>query len=78
MNNTIQLKNNLISRIRNSEDINFLRALQTLFDSSEQSLFELNEQQEKSIQIGRNEIMKGEFKDHKQVISELDQWLRKK
>ncbi len=77
MNTTIQLKNNLISRIQNSNDLNFLRALQTIFDSSEQSLFEINEQQEESIQIGRKEIKEGKFKEHKQVMSEMKEWLKK-
>ena len=74
---TIQLRNNLISRIQNSNDINFLQALQTIFDSSEQSLFEINEQQKKSIQVGRKEINEGEFKEHKQVMSEMKEWLKK-
>ena len=78
MDSKIQLKNNLISRIRSSKDINFLKALQTIFDSSEQSLFELNEHQEKSIQIGRNEINNGNFIKHEQVISEMKEWLKKK
>ena len=77
MNNTVQLKNNLISRIQDSKDLNFLRALQVIFDSSEQSLFELNEQQEKSIQSGRLQIKNGEFKEHEEVISELEEWLKK-
>ncbi len=78
MNNTVQLKNNLISRIRTSKDLNFLKALQTIFDSSEQSLFELNEQQQQSIRISRDQIINGEFKEHSKVISELREWLEKK
>jgi len=78
MNDAIQLKNDLISRIKSSKDLNFLRALQTIFDSSEQSLFELNKQQKESIQLGRDEIAKGEFKEHKKVMSELKEWLEKK
>ena len=74
---TIQLKNNLISRIQDSKDLNFLRALQIIFDSSEQSLFELNEQEEESIRIGRLQIKNGKFKEHGKVISELEEWLKK-
>ena len=55
MNNTLQIKNNLISRIRNSNDLNFLRALQTILDNSEQSLFDLTTQQQESIGISRDE-----------------------
>ncbi|MEQ8925982.1 MAG: hypothetical protein RLO81_09240 [Fulvivirga sp.] len=78
MDSSIQLKNNLISRIKSSKDINFLRALQTIFDSSEQSLYELNEQQKKSIEIGREEIKKGNFKEHGQVMTEMREWLKNK
>jgi len=74
---TAQLKNNLISRINDSKDLNFLKALQTIFDSSEQALFELSKEQSRSINIGREQISNGEFKNHEQVISELKTWLKK-
>ena len=78
MNTAIQIKNNLISRITDSNDLVFLRALQTIFDSSEQSLFELNEAQEKSIEISRGQINKGDFKEHERVMSDLKSWLENK
>ncbi len=77
MDSSIQIKNNLISRIKSSEDLNFLHALQTIFDTSEQSLYELNEQQMKSIEIGREEIQRGDFKEHGQVMTEMKEWLKK-
>ena len=45
MDMTTQIKNNLISRIKNSSDLTFLKALQTIFDTSEQSLFQLTSEQ---------------------------------
>ncbi len=45
MNDTIQIKNNLISRIKNSKDLNFLKALQTIFDRLEE--YQLNDAQKK-------------------------------
>ena len=77
MDSTIQLKNNLISRIKNSKDLNFLKALQTIFDSSEQSLFELNESQVKSIEMSRSQIKDGDFIENSEAISELKEWLKK-
>jgi len=77
MDSSIQLKNNLISRIQNSKDLNFLKAIQTIFDTSEQALFELNEKQQKSIEIGRNQIKNGDFKENTQVLSDLRKWLKK-
>ena len=70
MNSTLQLKNNLITRINNSDDLDFLKALQTIFDSSEQSLFKLNEKQNASIQQGRDDIRKGNFTEHDMFMQE--------
>jgi len=77
MDNTVQIKNNLISRIKTSTDLNFLKALQTIFDSSEQSLYELTNEQGESIEISRNQIKNGDFKTNETVISELKEWLEK-
>ncbi|WDF64462.1 hypothetical protein [Flavobacterium sp. KACC 22763] len=78
MDMTAQIKENLISRIRDSKDMNFLKALQTIFDSSEQSLYELNPEQESSIETSLNQIKKGEFHKNEDVISEMREWLKKK
>ncbi len=78
MDMTAQIKNNLISRIKNSKDLSFLSALQTIFDSSEQSLFQLTPEQSKSIEIGRKEIKNGKYFENEEVISEMKEWLRKK
>ena len=78
MDNTIQIKNNLISRIRNSNDLNFLRALQTIFDSSEQELYQLNNAQNESINISRDEIKNGNYIENSKVISDVKEWLKKK
>jgi predicted transcriptional regulator len=73
-----QIKESLIMRIQNSENLNFLKALQTMFDASEESLFELSTEQQKSIQTGRRQIKNGEFHSNENVISELKEWLSKK
>lgn len=78
MDMTAQIKENLISRIRDSKDMNFLKALQTIFDSSEQSLYELNAEQQSSIETSRNQMQKGEFHKNEDVISEMKEWLKKK
>jgi hypothetical protein len=75
---TAQLKKNLISRIKDSKDLNFLNALQTIFDSSDQALYELSSEQKTAIEIGRNEIKSGKFHKNEDVISEMKEWLKKK
>ncbi|MFH6993004.1 hypothetical protein [Flavobacterium sp. FlaQc-48] len=78
MNLTAQIKKNLISRIKDSKDLNFLNALQTIFDSSEQELYELSDDQKKTIENSRIEIKNGDFHKNEEVISEMREWLKKK
>lgn len=78
MDTSAQIKSNLISRIQNSKDLNFLKALQTIFDSSEQSLFQLSPEQENSIEISRAEIKTRNFIENDKVISGIKEWLKKK
>lgn len=78
MDRTAHIKKNLISRIKDSKDLNFLNALQTIFESSEQSLYQLSAEQESSIEISRDEISQGKFRKNDEVISEMKQWLKKK
>ena len=75
MDNAIQIKDNLISRIRSSNDLNFLKAIQTIFDSSEQELFKLTETQSKSIEMSRKQIENGKFVENKEVVAEIKGWL---
>lgn len=78
MDTATQIKNNLISRIKDSKDLNFLRAVQTIFDSSEQSLYQLSSEQEDSIEKGREEIKNGESIDNDLLLTNMKKWLTKK
>ena len=78
MDMTAQIKQNLISRIKDSKDLNFLKALQTIFDSSEQALYQLTSEQQTAIEKGRKEINEGNFHKNEEVISEMREWLKKK
>jgi predicted transcriptional regulator len=78
MNITAQLKKDLILRIKNSQDLNFLNALQTIFDSSEKALYQLSIEQDTAIETGRTEIKKGQLFKNDEVISEMKEWLKKR
>ena len=78
MNMTSQIKKNLILRIKDSKDLNFINALQTIFDSSEQALDQLSAEQQSAIEKRRSEIKNGQFFKNEEVISEMKQWLKKK
>ncbi|MEZ4891107.1 MAG: hypothetical protein R2779_11350 [Crocinitomicaceae bacterium] len=75
---TAQIKKNLIFRIRNSSDLNFLNALQTIFDSTEQELYQLSNKQQTAIDNGRKDIIEGKIVKSEDVISDMRQWLKKK
>ncbi|MGF7138544.1 hypothetical protein [Roseimarinus sediminis] len=77
MDMTTQIKNSLISRIKDSNDMNFLKALQIIFDSSEQSLYQLSPEQHESIIKGREEIKNGYSIENDQLMSEIKEWLTK-
>lgn len=78
MDRAAQIKKNLISRIKDSNDLNFLNALQTIFDSSDQALYPLSSEQQSSIEISRTEIKDGKFRTNDEVISKMREWLKKK
>ena len=69
---------NLIDRIKDSKDLKFLNALQSIFDSSELALYQLSTNEQSSIDTGRIEIKQGKFHNHDEVISEMRKWLKKK
>ena len=77
MDSILHIKDNLISRIKSSNDLDFLKALQTIFDSAEQELYKLTPEQEKSIELGRQDILSGNFRSHEQVMKETKEWLEK-
>jgi len=74
---TTQIKNSLISRIKDSNDLNFLKALQAIFDSSEQALYQLSPDQNDSILKGREQIKNGDYIENDQLMSEMKKWLTK-
>lgn len=76
MDATTQIKNNLISRIKDSQDLSFLKALQTIFDSSEKGLYQLSSEQETSINRAKEQIQNGQFSPNESVISEMKEWLK--
>jgi hypothetical protein len=78
MDMTTQIKNSLISRIKDSDDMNFLKALQTIFDSSEQSLYQLSPDQNASIASGREDIKNGDYIDNNELMADIKEWLTKK
>lgn len=77
MDTATQIKSDLISRIKKSSDLNFLKAIQTIFETSEQALYPLSHEQEYSIALGRKQLANEMFSENEKVISEMKEWLAK-
>ena len=77
MNMTTHIKNSLISRIKDSDDLNFLKALQTIFDSSEKALYQLSPDQNYSIIKGREQFKNGDYIENEQLMTDMKKWLTK-
>ena len=76
MNSALDIKNNLISRIQKSNDLEFLKALQVILENAEKGLYELNEAQILSIQESRAQYKRGQTIPNDQAISDVKEWLK--
>jgi hypothetical protein len=73
---TIELKKQLIHRISEIEDPNFLKALKTILDSKvEESVLKLTPEQRDEILASRHDVEKGLFVDNALVDKEIKAWL---
>lgn len=78
MNLAHKLQNNLIHRISQIDDVNFLKAIQSILDNSNKAVFQLNKPQQSSISKSREELKNGEGFNHQDVIDDMRTWLQKK
>ena len=76
MEKTERIKKDLIQKIENLDDMEFLVALQNLLNT-QSSLFELNSDQMHSIYKGRRDIQEGNYRSNEKVMEELQEWLKK-
>jgi hypothetical protein len=73
---TIELKNILIHRITEIEDISFLKAIKTILDSkSNNEILTLSTEQRNEIIESRKEIEQGFYIDHIDLENEVKEWL---
>ncbi len=76
---TIELKNALIQRIAEIEDISFLKAIKTILDAKADSrTLQLTPEITNIIVESKKEIEKGMFTDNDQFEQELEEWLNEK
>lgn len=78
MNYSADIKNDLIRRIQEIDDLNFLTAIQTILKSSENKLFVLTKDQEETIELSRNLIAEGKGIENDVAIAEIRSWLQER
>jgi hypothetical protein len=74
----VKNREQLIERIKNIDDQNVIDEIYRLLDINiDESVYQLNEEQKKAIQEGREQIARGEGIPSEQVFKDIDKWLKK-
>ena len=72
----MELKNILVHRISEINDIRFLEAIKTILDEkAEDSTLELTDDQKKEIEESKKQIKEGLFIKESDLDSEIQEWL---
>ena len=76
---TLKLKNALIQRISEIEDISFLEAIKTILDAkSESKIINLTPELTNEIMASKMEIEQGLFIENDHLEKEIEEWLNEK
>jgi len=71
----LEIKNNLIKRIREIDDLQFLEAIRTIIDSKSEKTILLTDEQKNEILLSQKEVSEGLFIEQKQLDQEINKWL---
>ena len=75
----IELKNILIHRISEINDVRFLEAIKTILDGkAEDTILTLTPDQKKEIRDSQKEVKAGQFIANDELDTEIQQWLSEK
>ncbi|HWK58471.1 MAG TPA: hypothetical protein VNQ80_14095 [Parapedobacter sp.] len=76
---TLELKDVLISRIAEIDDIQFLKAIKTILDTkTESQVLDLSAAQIQEIEASREGIAAGMFVDQSDLDDEIAEWLKER
>jgi hypothetical protein len=76
---TIELKNILIRKIAEIEDISFLKAIKTILDSkANNEILTLTNEQRNEIMESKKQIEQNLFIEHNEFDKEISKWLNAK
>lgn len=74
---TMKLKEQLVSKIRQSDDENLLNELLRFFSMSEETenIYQLNKEQQNAINEARDQIKNGDFVTNQEAEEQTKKWL---
>lgn len=73
---TMELKNKIISQIKNSNNIHLLKELNHLLNMEESEPYQLNEHQKNSVEEARKDIEKSNTYTNDEVRQKVNKWLK--
>jgi len=77
--NTLEVKNHIIQRLSQIDDLNFLNAIKTIIESTaNDNVYYLTEIQKEKLQESREQAKRGEVMDNDEVFKEIESWLEEK
>jgi hypothetical protein len=74
----VELKNILIQRIKEIDDVNFLKAIKTILDAKSEKTIILTEDQKKELLLSQSEVKEGLFMEQKELDQQINRWLKEK
>jgi len=76
---TIELRHLITEYLSHIDDVSFLNAIKTIIESKvSDGVYKLSDFQKKRIELGNEQIQKGETISDEVVQKEIDQWLASK
>jgi predicted transcriptional regulator len=71
------MKEELISRIKQTSDTKMLQDLLRLIEHGIEEIYSLSDEQKIAVKEAQNEISKGNFFTNEDINNEIDEWLKK-
>jgi hypothetical protein len=76
---TIELRQYIIEKLSLINDDSFLKAIKTLVESkANEGVYKLSDFQKKRVELGREQLRKGQLISDNDLQKEIDQWLTTK
>jgi hypothetical protein len=75
----IELRNQIIQRLQEINDLDFLEAVKTIIESKvDKNVFILNKEIYEKLNDRKDKVRKGIYSENEDVLNEADEWLKGK